>query len=80
MTAATAQYSEPTITANAVAGLQVTPPDGRTAHLAVVDEQGNVIDQGSHISSSAYQASVRAYRSFLYGTGHIRMNAQGMQA
>lgn len=80
MSAALAQPLQPVITASHVAGLQVTLPDGRIAQLAVVDEHGTVIDQGSHISRAAWQASVHAYRSFLHGTGHLRMTAQGTQA
>lgn len=80
MSAALAQPLQPVITASHVAGLQVTLPDGRIAQLAVVDEHGTVIDQGSHINRAAWHASVHAYRAFLRGTGHIQCTAAGPKA
>lgn len=77
MSAALAHPLQPVITASHVAGLQVTLPDGRIAQLAVVDEHGTVIDQGSHINRAAWHASVHAYRAFLHGAGHMRINAAG---
>lgn len=57
-------------------GLQVRTSDGRQARLAVVDDDGHVLAAGEEIASAAFEASVRSYRAFLIGTGHIRVLAK----
>lgn len=62
----------PTIAATATGGLIVTLPNGKQARLAIVDDSGAIIASDSDVARQAFDASCRAYRNFLQGTGHIR--------
>lgn len=57
-------------------GLSVTTADGKPASLAVVDCSGGVIAVGQEVSAAAYEASIRSYRNFLMGSGHLRVLKQ----
>lgn len=57
-------------------GLQVRTSDGSPARLAVLDEQGRVLAVGEEVAAAAFEASVRSYRAFLIGTGHLRVLAK----
>nr|WP_244118294.1 hypothetical protein [Burkholderia gladioli] len=54
-------------------GLTVTTLGGEPAQLAVVDSLGNVVAAGPAVARAAFDVSVRSYRSFLMGTGHLRV-------
>lgn len=62
-----------TISAVSYAGLSVMTKDGRPATLAVIDNTGKVLASGPQIEHAAWEVSVRAYRNFLMGTGHLRV-------
>lgn len=57
-------------------GLSVTTADGRPVQLAVLDCSGGVIAAGQEVAAAAYEASVKSYRSFLMGSGHLRVLAK----
>lgn len=61
------------IGAIAYAGFTVTTPDGRPATLAVIDQDGNVIESGPSVNIAAWNVAVTAYRNFLKGNGHVRV-------
>lgn len=77
MTATAIQHRAPSIAASATGGLVITGPDGQPAQLAVIDSAGNILAAGQTIATDAYRASVHAYRAFLRGEGHLRINAAG---
>lgn len=54
-------------------GLSVTTADGWPAQLAVLDCSGGVLAAGQEVAAAAYEASIRSYRNFLMGTGHIKV-------
>ncbi|MBF9171792.1 hypothetical protein ABFU49_14025 [Xanthomonas campestris pv. campestris] len=54
-------------------GLSVQTADGKPARLAVVDQDGRVIAVGHEIAAAAFDASVKSYRNFLIGNGHLRI-------
>lgn len=66
----------PIISAVTHEGLSVTTADGRRAHLAVLDADGNVVAAGEAIERAAFEAAVLAYRNFLQGHGHLRVQTR----
>ncbi|MDN7413045.1 hypothetical protein QZM42_31440 [Burkholderia vietnamiensis] len=61
------------ITAVSYEGLSVSTPTGEAATLAVVDQNGNVIDAGPAVARVVWDVAIAAYRNFLMGTGHLRV-------
>lgn len=53
-------------------GLSVTTADGKPAQLAVLDGSGGVITAGQEVAAAVYEVSIRSYREFLIGKGHIK--------
>mgnify|MGYP001286600481 CR=1 FL=1 len=54
-------------------GLTVKAKDGRAARLAVIDEEGNVIEAGPAVAREAFNVSIACYKQFLIGQGHLRV-------
>ena len=63
------------ISAVSFQGLSVSV-DGRPARLAVVDESGQVLEAGPTIADAVWDVSIRSYREFLLGSGHLRVLAK----
>lgn len=55
------------------AGLSVTTADGRPATLAVLDEDGRVIESGPHVAREAFAVSVNVHRNVWAGKGWLRV-------
>lgn len=68
------------ISAAAFEGLKVQTADGRPATLAVVDEDGKVIESGQQVLDEAWNVTMLAYRMFLKGQGklHVRASPEGI--
>ncbi|ABW74908.1 hypothetical protein Bcep22_gp07 [Burkholderia phage Bcep22] len=64
------------ISAVSFQGLTIATADGRPARLAVVDDEGRVIEAGASISDAVWQVAIRSYREFLKGSGHLRVLAK----
>ena len=54
-------------------GLSVTLPGGRTGHLAIVDDAGQVIDASPAVAREAFNVAISTYQNFLIGKGHLRV-------
>ena len=52
-------------------GLSVKTSDGRPARLAIIDEQGNVIDAGKDVEREAWNVAIASYKNYLVGMGHM---------
>ncbi|OXI45295.1 hypothetical protein CFB49_09775 [Burkholderia sp. AU17457] len=61
------------ITAVSYEGLSVSTPTGEAGTLAVVDQNGNVIEAGPAVARAVWDVAIAAYRNFLMGTGHLRV-------
>lgn len=63
-------------------GLKVATSDGRPAHLAVVDEDGKVIEAGNAVANTAWAVAMKTFENFWQGNGHLRVFSQppGQQA
>ncbi|QDQ27676.1 hypothetical protein FNU76_15695 [Chitinimonas arctica] len=54
-------------------GLSVTLRDGRKGRLAIVDEDGQIVEAGPAVAREAWNVTVSAYKNFMIGLGHIRI-------
>ena len=54
-------------------GLTVRLPDGRTGHLAIIDDAGQIIDATPGVAREAWNVAIASYKNFLIGQGHLRV-------
>jgi hypothetical protein len=64
------------ISAVAHEGLTVTTRDGKTARIAIIDEDGNVLEAGEAVAEEAWNVSIACYKNFLQGMGHLRIHTK----
>ncbi|AIO49743.1 putative bcep22gp07 [Burkholderia cepacia] len=65
-----------TISAVSFQGLSIVTPDGNPATLAVVDQNGKIVEAGPSVMRAVWDVAIRAYRNFLIGNGHLRVLAK----
>lgn len=56
-------------------GITVSTREGRPAALAIVDEDGNVLEVGPQVARAAWGVMVACWKQFLAGEGHIRVHS-----
>lgn len=56
-------------------GLTVTTADGRPARLAIIDDEGRILDAGPCVARAVWGVQVEVLRNFLAGKGHLRVRA-----
>jgi hypothetical protein len=61
------------ITAILWEGLTVQTADGRPATLAIIDENGKVVESGQAVLREAWNVAVLSYRRFLIGERALRV-------
>ena len=54
-------------------GITVQTRDGRPAQLAIIDDDGNVIESGPAVAREVWHVSVQVHRNFWIGKGHLRV-------
>ena len=59
------------ISANVTSGYQFTTIDGRPARLAIIDDQGNVVESGDAVAREAWNVCIAVIKNFKIGQGHI---------
>lgn len=59
------------ITANVNTGYRFTTADGRPARLAIIDEDGRVVEEGDKVAQEAWNVCVAVIKNFKIGHGHI---------
>lgn len=69
----TGSLAETTISAVAHEGFTVKLRDGRRARLAVVDDDGCVVEAGKAVEVEAWNVAIAAYKHFRIGMGHMRV-------
>lgn len=62
-----------TISATISEGFTVTTADGKPARLAVIDEDGNVIEASPAVAAEAWAVCIQVQYNFWVGEGHIRV-------
>lgn len=65
-----------TISAVSFQGLSIVTPDGNPATLAVVDQNGKIVEAGPSVMRAVWDVAIRSYRNFLIGNGHLRVLTQ----
>ena len=58
------------ISANVNSGYQLTTADGRRARLAIIDDDGNVIEAGAAVAREAWNVCIAVQKNFWIGQGH----------
>lgn len=61
------------ISAVAHEDLKVTARDGKPLMLAIIDQDGNIIESGQAVAREARSVSINCYRNLLKGMGHLRV-------
>lgn len=64
------------IEATASTGFIVKTRDGAPARLAIIDEQGNVIEAGKDVELAAWKICWRAHDKFWEGEGHLVIHTE----
>jgi hypothetical protein len=59
------------ISANVNTGFQVKTADGRNARLAIVDDDGNIIEAGPAVAKEAWNVCIAVQKNFWIGQGHL---------
>lgn len=62
-----------TLSAVCFEGLSVETREGRKAQLAIIDENGKVIEAGPAVAREAWNVTLASYKKFLIGEGHLRV-------
>ncbi|MEN3813299.1 hypothetical protein ABH309_17340 [Chromobacterium piscinae] len=55
-------------------GLTIQTAEGKPALLAIVDEDGNIIETGEQVAKEAWNVAIASYKNFLIGEGHMRIH------
>lgn len=55
-------------------GLWVTTPDGKPAHLAVVDGNGTIVEIGPQVAQEAWNVTLNCYMNFLTARGYRKVH------
>lgn len=63
------------IRANITSGYQLSTTDGRSARLAIIDDQGNVIEAGETVAREAWNVCIQVQKNFWIGQGHLVVHA-----
>ena len=60
-------------------GITVKTRDGRRAWLAVIDDDGQIIESGPAVEREVWMVAVQVYRNFWRGQGHLRVLSGKME-
>lgn len=63
------------LTATVSTGFNAKTIDGKPARLAIVDEQGNVLEAGPDVAWAAWRVCVEVQENFWEGQGHLVVHA-----
>jgi hypothetical protein len=61
------------ISAVAFDGLRIQTADGKPATLAIVDQDGRIVESGDAVLEEAWNVAILSYRRFLIGEGALRV-------
>lgn len=69
----TSSLAQASITAVCFEGLSVETREGRKAMLAIIDENGKVIEAGPAVAREAWNVTLACYKQFIAGQGRLRV-------
>ncbi|MGE5491528.1 MAG: hypothetical protein ACM31P_09630 [Actinomycetota bacterium] len=61
------------ISASGTFGLRAKTLEGKPAHFAVLDEQGNVLEEGRAVAAEAWNVCIKFYSALLFEDGKIKV-------
>ena len=64
------------ISANVNSGYQLATADGRRARLAIIDDDGNVIEAGVAVAREAWNVCIAVQKNFWIGQGHLVVHSE----
>lgn len=56
-------------------GLTATTADGKPAHLAIIDDDGNILESGISVAREAWRIAIAVHTNFLRGTGYLTVHS-----
>jgi hypothetical protein len=71
----TFSLSNATVSAVCFDGLSVTTAAGKQAKLAIIDENGKILESGTIVAREVWNVTLACYKNFLQGMGHLRVYA-----
>lgn len=63
------------LTGTIYSGLTATTRDGKPARLAIIDEDGNIIEAGFAVAREAWRIALAVHTNFLRGHGHLTVHS-----
>jgi hypothetical protein len=54
-------------------GLTVRLKNGKLARLAIIDEDGNIVEAGQTVAKEAWNVTLAVYKNMMIGHGHLRI-------
>lgn len=54
-------------------GFTCTTRDGKKLRMALVDDDGNIVDAGHHVAQEAWNVCIQVQHNFWIGQGHMRV-------
>lgn len=64
-----------TISAVIHEGLTVQTKDGKAARLAIIDEDGNIVEAGDAVAKEAWNVAISSFKNYMRGMGHLRIHS-----
>ncbi|MFZ6686620.1 hypothetical protein ACO0K0_02595 [Undibacterium sp. SXout11W] len=65
--------SNATISGVSHEGLTITLKNGKPAKLAIIDEDGHIIEAGQAVAKEAWNVTLAVYKNMMIGKGHLRI-------
>ena len=69
----TGGLTQAALTAVCFEGLSAETREGQKAMLAIIDENGKIIEGGPAVAREAWNVMLACYKNFLVGQGHLRV-------
>ncbi|MBK3506650.1 hypothetical protein [Pseudomonas sp. MF6747] len=54
-------------------GFTCTTRDGKKLRMALVDDEGNIVESGNHVAQEAWNVCIQVQHNFWIGQGHLRV-------
>lgn len=54
-------------------GIHCTDAKGKPARFAILDESGNILEEGADLAREVCAVAITAYRNFQVGNGHLKI-------
>lgn len=69
------KLTEVEISATVFEGIKVTGKDGKLLRIAIIDDDKNIVNEGSELAKNIWNLILEVQKNFWVGKGHIRVLA-----